>query len=134
MIVRHISESSIEVAPNDTVHQKAKEDKTMEHIRTFPQVFSLVMFLGIASLVLPLTAHAGRLHVSVGLGLPVPVVVAPTPVVITRPQPVIVPSAPVVVTQPPIIVGEPCVESTRPYYGGYHRHWRHWKHHRHDND
>jgi hypothetical protein len=89
----------------------------MERIRTFPRMFSLVMFLGIASLVLPLTAHAGGLQVSVGLGLPVPVVVAPTPVVVTRPQPVIVPSAPVVVTRPPIIVGEPCVGSTRPYYG-----------------
>jgi hypothetical protein len=42
----------------------------MERIRTFPRMFSLVMFLGIASLAMPLTAHAGGLHVSVGLGLP----------------------------------------------------------------
>ena len=34
----------------------------MERIRTFPRMFSLVMFLGIASLALPLTAHAGGLH------------------------------------------------------------------------
>jgi hypothetical protein len=106
----------------------------MERIRIFPRIFSLVMFLGIASLALPLTAHARGLHVSVGLALPVPVVVAPTPVIVTRPQPVIVPSAPVVVTRPPIIVGEPCVESTRPYYGGYHRHWRHWEHNHQDRD
>jgi hypothetical protein len=91
----------------------------MEHIRTFPRMFSLVMFLGIASLALPLTAHAGGLHVSVVLGLPVPVVVAPAPVVVRR---------------PPVIVGAPCGESTRPYYGGYHRHWRHWKHHHHERD
>ena len=115
----------------------------MERIRTLPRMFGLVMFLGIAGLALPLTAHAGGLHVSVGLGLPVPVVVAPAPVVVTRPQPVIVQSAPVVVTRPPVIVGEPCVESERPYYGGYHvgserpyygGYHRHWKHHRHDND
>ena len=103
----------------------------MERICTLPRMFGLVMFLGIAGLALPLTAHAGGLHVSIGLGLPVPVVVAPTPVVVTRPQPVIVQSAPVVVTRPPVIVGEPYVESERPYYGGYHRHW---KHHCHDND
>ena len=103
----------------------------MERIRTLPWIFGLVMLLGIASLALPLTAHAGGLYVSVGLGLPVPVVVAPAPVVVTRPQPVIVQSAPVVVTRPPVIVGEPRVEYERPYHGGYHRYW---KHHRHDND
>jgi hypothetical protein len=118
----------------------------MERIRTLPRMFGLVMFLGIASLALPLTAHAGGLHVSVGLGLPVPVVVAPAPVVVTRPHPVIVQSAPVAVTRPPVIVGEPCVGYERPYYGGYHvgyerpyyggyhRHWGYWKHHRHDDD
>jgi hypothetical protein len=118
----------------------------MERIRTFPRMFGLVMLLGIASLALPLSAHAGGLRVSIGLGLLVPVVVAPAPVVVMRPQPVIVQSVPVVVTRPPMIVGEPYGESERPYYGGYHagyqrpsyggyqRHWRHWKHHRHDDD
>jgi hypothetical protein len=113
---------------------KAKKVRTMERIRTLPRMFSLVMFLGIASLVLPLPAHAGGLRVSIGLGLPVPVVVAPAPMVVTRPHPMIVQSALVVVTRPPVIAGEPCVGYERPYYGGYHRPWRHWKHHRHDND
>ena len=115
----------------------------MEHIRTLPWMFGLAMFLGIASLALPLPAHAGGLRVSIGPGLPVPVVVAPAPVVVTRPQPVIVQSAPVVVTRPPVVVSEPRVEFERPYYGGYHvwykhsyygGYHRHWKHQRHDND
>jgi hypothetical protein len=118
----------------------------MQRIRTLSWMFGLVMFLGIASLALPLTAHAGGLRVSIGLELPVPVVIAPTAVIVTRPRPVIVQSAPVVVTRPPVIGSEPCVESERPYYGGYHvgyqrpsyrdyqRHWRQWKHHRHDDD
>ena len=66
----------------------------MERIRTLPRMFGLVMFLGIASLALPLPARAGGLRVSIGLGLPVPVAVA---------------LAPVGVTRPPVIVGEPCV-------------------------
>jgi hypothetical protein len=118
----------------------------MQRIRTLPWMFGLAMLLDIASLALPLPAHAGGLRVSIGLGLPVPVVVAPVPVVVTRPQPVTVQSAPVVVTRPPVIVGEPCVESERSYYRGYHmgyqrpsyggyqRRWREWKHHRHDDD
>ena len=91
----------------------------MERIRTLLRMFGLVIFLGIASLALPLPAHAGGLRVSIGLGLPVPVAVAPAPVGVTR---------------PPVRVGEPCVGYERPYYAGGHRYWRHWKHHHHDDD
>ena len=66
----------------------------MQRIRTLPWIFGLAMLLGIASLALPLPAHAGGLRVSIGLGPQVPVVVAPAPVVVTRPQPVIVQSVP----------------------------------------
>jgi PXPV repeat (3 copies) len=78
------------------------------------RMFGILTFLAVASLALPLSSHAGGVHVSIGLGLPFPVVVAP--------QPVVVHPAPVIVARPPVMVAGPHVVYTHPYYGG-HRHW-----------
>ena len=99
--------------------------------------------MGIASLALPLPAHAGGLHVDIGLEIPVPappVVVAPYPVII-QPAPVIVQRAPVVVAPYPVVIPEPRVVHERwlppgiakKYYGKYPKHWKH-HHHDHDDD
>lgn len=55
---------------------------------TLLQIVGLSAFLGLASFALARPAHAG-VHVSVGIGLPVPVIVAPPPAVV-YPAPVIV--------------------------------------------
>ena len=110
----------------------------MKRIRTVLRTFGVVTLLGLASLALPLPAHAGGLHVSIGLGLPFLVAVFPAPVVVA-PQPVIVQSAPVVVVQPPVVVTEHRVVHAgwlppgiaKKYYGDYPKHWRH---HHHDDD
>ena len=71
--------------------------RTSKLLRTF----GILTFLAVASLALPLSSHAGGVHVSIGLGLPFPVVVAP--------QPVVVHPAPVIVAQPPVMVAGPHV-------------------------
>ena len=106
----------------------------MKRTRKLLRMFGTLTFLAVASLALPLSSHAGGVHVSIGLGLPFPVVVAPQEHV-----PVVVHPAPVIVARPPVMVAGPHVVYTRPYYGG-HRHWgdhrhggghRHWGDHRH---
>ena len=112
--------------------------------------FGIVTFLGLGlvSLMLPWQAQAGGIHVSVGFGLPVPVIVAPAPVyvqpvpVYVQPAPVYVQPAPVYVRPAPVYVQPAPVVVTEPYpgqayYGGYYRHgWhhraKHWHHHGHD--
>lgn len=79
------------------------------------RILSLSAFLGLVSLVLPLPARAGGLHVSIGL--PVPVFVAPAPVVVALPPAVVYP-APVVVA--PRYYG---------YYGYRPGYWRHPRYH-----
>ena len=98
--------------------------------------FGIVAFLGmgLVSLMLPWPAQAGGVHVSVGFGLPFPVVVAPAPVYV-QPAPVYVQSVPVYVQPAPVVVTEPYPR--RAYYGDYYQHgWykraKHWKHHHHD--
>ncbi len=95
-----------------------------------------VVCLGLA----PVTpAFAGGVDVSIGIGVPAPVVVAPAPVFVA-PPPVIVQPAPVLVSPPAVVVQEPPVGSGRPlppglakkYYGysqGRHGHKHHHKHH-----
>jgi hypothetical protein len=61
------------------------------------RIASIVSFLGIASFALPQPGHA-RVHVSVGLGVPIVVPILPPPPVVMRPAPVVV--APPVVVQP----------------------------------
>ena len=94
----------------------------MQHRRPLLWMFGMMICMGMASLALPLPAHAGRLHVSIGLGVPV----YPAPVVVA-PPPAVVYSAPVVVAQPPVVYGAPPV-AVGGYYGSRHRHWRHHHH------
>ena len=115
----------------------------MKRMSTLLRTFGVVTLLGIATLALPLPAHAGGVHVSIGFGLPFPVVVAPQPVVVV-PQPVIVQQAPVIVQpeptvvyQPPVVVTEPQVVYAQPSYGGYpyyRDYYRPWRHHHHHYD
>jgi len=95
--------------------------------------------MGLVSLMLPWPAQAGGVHVSVGFGIPLPVVVAPAPVYV-QPAPVYVQPAPVVVYRPPVVVQPAPVIFADPYprqvyypYYGYrwHKKAKHWKHHRH---
>ena len=51
----------------------------MKRMRMFLRTFGAVSFFGLVALALP--AHAGGLHVSIGVGLPFPVAVFPAPVV-----------------------------------------------------
>jgi len=89
--------------------------------------------MGLMSLMIPWPAQAGGVHVSVGFGIPVPVVVEPAPVY-TQPAPVYVQPAPVVVQQSPVVVAEPYArQAYYPYYGhGWWRRARHWRQHGYD--
>jgi hypothetical protein len=86
-------------------------------------MLTMVAVFGLATLALPLSAHAG-VRVSVGIGLPV--VVVPPPAVV-YPAPVIVARPPVVIAPPPVVYGSAPV-LVGGYYGYRHRPWRH--HHR----
>ena len=92
----------------------------MKRLRVLPQTFGLIMLLGIASFALPSPVQAGGVHVSIGLGLPFPVVVAPPPPVVVAPYPVFVQPAPVIVAQPPVVVTRPRVVYGHPYYREHH--------------
>jgi hypothetical protein len=102
----------------------------MQRTSMLLRTLGIVTFLAVTSLILPLSAHAGGVHVSIGFGLPLPVaIVAPPPPVVVAPQPVVVQPAPVVVQQYPVVVAEPRVVYTYPAYGGYrYRGYRHWGH------
>jgi len=100
----------------------------MQRTKTLLRTFVMVTMVGIATLALPLAAHAGA-RVSIGIGLPV--VVAPAPVVVAPPPPAVVYPAPVVVTSPSVVVAPPPVVYGTPpvlvggYYGPSYRPWRH---------
>jgi len=87
----------------------------MQHTKTLIRMLAMGAVFGIATLALPLAAHAG-VRVSVGLGLPV--VVAPLPPAVVYPAP------PAVVTPPPVVYGGPQV-IVGGYYGYHYRPWRH---------
>ena len=101
--------------------------RTMRATHTLVRMVGIVAFLGIATLALPLSAHAGGVQVSVGIGVPLPepVVVAPAPVVVAlqpvvvQPAPVIVHPAPVVVAPAPVVVRERWLPPgiAKKYYG-----------------
>ena len=78
----------------------------MQRINTFLRTCGMVSFFGLAALALPLPAHAGDLRVSIGFGVPMPVVVAPQPVIVHR--------APVVVVQPQVVYAQPQVVYAQP--------------------
>src|SRR5437588_11117729 len=94
--------------------------------------YGILTFLGLSLLVLvvPWSAHAGGVHVSVGFELPVPVAVVPAPVpVVVTPAPVVVQRQPVVIERPasvvvypaPVLVRRPSVviEDRRVIYRGH---------------
>ena len=108
----------------------------MKRFRIVLQTLGIVTCLGLAGIALPRPAHAGGVHVSIGLGVPLPVavvppppvVVAPAPPVAVYPRPAFIQPPPVVVAPPPVVVAEPRVVYTYPYYRGYARPWRHHHH------
>ena len=67
----------------------------MRHTKTLLRMFAIGATVGLAVIALPLSAQA-RVHVSVGIG--VPVVVAPPPAVV-YPAPVVVQQSPPVYTE-----------------------------------
>jgi hypothetical protein len=90
----------------------------------------LMIGLGVVTLGLAMVtpAQAGGVDVSIGIGLPVPMVVAPAPVVVAPPPVVVYP--PAVVAPPPMRYGYPLppglakkYDRYPPYYGGkFYRH------------
>jgi hypothetical protein len=86
----------------------------MQHTKTLFRLLAIVAVFGLATLALPLSAHAG-VRVSIGVGLPVGV--APAPVVVAPPPSAVVYPAPAVYGSAPVVVGG--------YYGLYYRPWRH---------
>jgi hypothetical protein len=104
---------------------------------------ALVVALGIVlgSVILATTAQAGGVHVSIGLGLPVPVYVAPPPVVVV-PAPVIVQPMPGIIYPPPVVLTPPYIiyrshmppGHGRRYYGHHtvygYKPYKYHKHHR----
>jgi len=87
----------------------------MQRMRMLLRTLSVVSFFSMATLALSLPAHAGGVHASIGLPLPVPVFVAPVPVLVSPPLPVVYPA--------PVVVGP-------GYYGYRPAYWRHHYHHR----
>ena len=87
----------------------------MKRIRTILRTCGMVAVLGLATLALPLPAHAGGVHIDIGLPLllPFPIFVAPAPIFVAPPPEVVYP-APVVVS--PEDYG---------YYGYRPGYWRH---------
>jgi len=97
----------------------------MPHTKTLLRTLAVVAVVGLATLALPLSAHAG-VRVSIGVGLPV--VVTPAPVVVAPPPPAVVYPAPAVVVAPPPVVYRSAPVVVGGYYGPSYRPWRH--HHR----
>jgi len=73
--------------------------------------------VSIAAWVMPQPAHAGGVHLSIGIGIPAPVYIGPPPVVV-YPAPVMIPPEPSYIY--PGVVYPPPVVYTVPYgvYGG----------------
>ena len=110
--------------------------------------------IGVVGLATPGLAHAGGVHLSIGIGVPAPVYVAPAPVVVApapvvvQPPPVVTYPSPVVIAEPPppvvtypspVVIAEPPVVYARPFppglaerYHGYYpahgyKYYKHWK-------
>jgi hypothetical protein len=101
-----------------------RQSTRWRHLRLI--VGSGVVMLG---LIIVAPAQAGGVDVSIGIGLPSPIVIAPGPVVVA-PQPMIVQPAPVLVYPPPVVVQEPPIVYGRPVppglakkYYGYPRYY-----------
>lgn len=90
--------------------------------------FGVAALLGVSmvGLAMPGVAHAGGIHLSIGIGVPAPVYVAPAPVVVApppvfvRPAPIITYPAPVVIAEPPVVYARPLPPGLAKRYYGYH--------------
>jgi hypothetical protein len=80
----------------------------MEHRKAKLMRLGMVICLGLgmAALAVPQLAHAGGVRLSIGIGIPALVYVAPAPVVVA-PAPVLVYPPPAVVYQSPVVVTPP---------------------------
>jgi hypothetical protein len=104
----------------------------------------------LATWLMPPAAAAGGVRLSIGIGIPAPVYVAPPPIVV-HPAPVIVQPGPAVVYPPPVVYSSPYgvyahplppvfIQQPRGYYPIYgYKSYKHGKHgkwgrskHRHD--
>ena len=99
----------------------------MKRTYTVLQKLGGLLFLGlsVAGFVMPLSAQA-QVHVSIGIGLPFPVVIVPAPVVVA-PAPVVIERRPVIVQQrfvQPVVVEEYRIHG----HGHGHKFFKHWKH------
>lgn len=81
--------------------------------------------IGLAGLAMPAPAHAGDLHLSIGLGIPLPVEVVASPFVVA-PARIIVRPAPIITYPPPVVIAEPTLVYppharglAKKYYAGY---------------
>ena len=93
--------------------------------------------LSVTGLAMAPPAQAGSFHLSIGIGIPVPLAVIPAPVVVV-PPPVIVQPAPVIAYPSPVVIAEPYFGYphhlppglAKKYYGHHpgrgHRFVRHW--------
>src|SRR5215470_12849701 len=91
-------------------HSISHEGYVMKCLRTFLRTFGIVSCFGLVALTLPRPAHAGGVHVDIGI-VP-PIVVAPAP---------------------PVYVAPPHPVYVAPYGERDERRWRHHhhKHHHH---
>jgi hypothetical protein len=105
-----------------------KEERYMEQRKAKWLRFGLFIGLGLSiiALIAPLPAHAGGVHLSIGIGIPAPVYVAPPPAVV-YPAPVLIQPPPAMVYPPPVVYTAPCDVYGRPLppglakkYYGYH--------------
>ena len=87
-------------------------------------VLTLLLFL-----LVPTTSMARTdFFVNIGLGIPLPIFVAPTPVIVAPPPTVILAPAPVVVSPPVFVQPAPVFFVPPGWYVGKHRGW--YKHYR----
>ena len=111
----------------------------MKRVHAVLGKLGLLALLGVsvAGLAMAPPAQAGNFHLSIGIGIPVPVAVVPAPVIVA-PPPVIVQPAPVIAYPPSVVIAEPYIARpyflppglAKKYYGRHpgrgHRYARHW--------
>ncbi len=88
----------------------------MKRVNVVLMTVGVLTFLGVSliGLAMPTAAYAGGVSLSIGIGIPFPVAVAPAPVLVA-PAPVVVQPAPVVVQPPPVVMYQEPVMIAQPY-------------------
>lgn len=105
----------------------------MKRVNALLRRIGVLTLLGVsmAGLAMSTPAYAGEVHLSIGLGIPLPVEVVPAPVVVASP-PVIVWPASVIAHPYPVVIAEPYIVHhhhlppglAKKYYGKHPKH--HW--------